>query len=343
MQPIPVICDRCRAEGVGGEDPFAAFGALLDFDPVPRKAKRADGWDAELQRAFIALLSLTGSVKAACRALGKSEFGITQLVRAEGCEGFVAAMDEAIAISKDERSRRIAEAVRTVAADKERWRPPEPAWAGAETRRESPEPRRRGPGRPPAQAARPDPTALDMGRAILRTYVAKLAAERRCRLAGRVAEADFYLRQLTFAEVALELATGDAVAALEGLRRGDHDLLIMAETDISRVLDTVRRIHWERCGEPPRPEYPPRQLLVEHDGYATEPLTGPPGGERLGDRERRREEEARFARAAEAQIAWEAEARSDYERRREAEAAAADARQKASPASGEEMQGQSPR
>jgi hypothetical protein len=50
MQPIPVICDRCRADGVG-EDPFEAFGALLDFEPVP-KAKRADGWDEECQRAF---------------------------------------------------------------------------------------------------------------------------------------------------------------------------------------------------------------------------------------------------------------------------------------------------
>jgi hypothetical protein len=55
--PLPVICDRCRAEGLAGEDPFEAFGALLDFDPVPRRAHRADGWDAEVQRAYIAALS----------------------------------------------------------------------------------------------------------------------------------------------------------------------------------------------------------------------------------------------------------------------------------------------
>ena len=27
---IPVVCDRCRAEGEAGEDPFAAFGAASD-------------------------------------------------------------------------------------------------------------------------------------------------------------------------------------------------------------------------------------------------------------------------------------------------------------------------
>jgi hypothetical protein len=36
-RPIFVVCDRCRAEGHSGEDPFQAFGALLDFDPVPRR------------------------------------------------------------------------------------------------------------------------------------------------------------------------------------------------------------------------------------------------------------------------------------------------------------------
>jgi len=64
-QPILVICDRCRAEGAAGTDPFEAFGALLGFDPVPRRAHRADGWDPETQRACIAALSLTGNDRAA--------------------------------------------------------------------------------------------------------------------------------------------------------------------------------------------------------------------------------------------------------------------------------------
>jgi hypothetical protein len=70
--PIPVVCDRCRAEGLAGDDPFEAFGDLLDFEPVPRRKARADGWDAECQRAFVAALSLTGSVRAAARAVGKA-------------------------------------------------------------------------------------------------------------------------------------------------------------------------------------------------------------------------------------------------------------------------------
>ena len=38
--PLYVICDRCRAEGQAGEDPF---GDPLDFAPVPRLTTRADG------------------------------------------------------------------------------------------------------------------------------------------------------------------------------------------------------------------------------------------------------------------------------------------------------------
>src|SRR3954452_1525063 len=94
--PIPVVCDRCRAEGLAGEDPFEAFGALLDFEPVPRRMNRADGWDAEVQRAYIAALSLTGSDRAAARAVGKAAFGIKQLLNSPGSEGFAAAREEAM-------------------------------------------------------------------------------------------------------------------------------------------------------------------------------------------------------------------------------------------------------
>ena len=65
--PIPVICDRCRAEGFGNAEEFADFGDLLDFEPVPRRP-RADGWTPEVQRAFIAALAVTGSDRQAARA-----------------------------------------------------------------------------------------------------------------------------------------------------------------------------------------------------------------------------------------------------------------------------------
>src|SRR3954452_22843882 len=138
--PIPVLCDRCAASGLAGEDPFEAFGALLDFEPVPRRAKRADGWDAEVQRAFIAALSLTGSDRAACRAVGRPPYGVTQLLAHEGGDGFRAAYDEAMAMAADERSRRLAEGLRAVAAERSGWAPPDPPWSRAASRAPEPAP-----------------------------------------------------------------------------------------------------------------------------------------------------------------------------------------------------------
>ena len=43
-RPFPVLCDRCRAEGLAGEAVFAGLaglGDLLDFEPVPRRVERA--------------------------------------------------------------------------------------------------------------------------------------------------------------------------------------------------------------------------------------------------------------------------------------------------------------
>jgi hypothetical protein len=326
--PIPVICDRCRAEGESGTDPFEAFGALIDFEPVPRRAKRADGWDSELQRAFIALLSLTGSVKAACRALGKSEFGVTQLLRNEGGASFAAAMDEALAVSKDERSRRIAEAVRTVAADRGAWRPPEPPWSGAQTRL-APQPARRG--RPPAGARHlppPGPSTEDEDRdgkaelieALLRKYLVKIRSERACRLEGRIVEADFFVRQLSFIEVALDLASGDAFEALKSLRVGPLALIDIAATPASLMLDRARRMQWQELGEVDRPPPPPEERFEPCRGVYVDrnPAllpTGPEAADRL------RAEQAERAAAAMEQVEWEAEARREYERRRDSDAA----------------------
>jgi|GEM_PF-935270 len=327
--PLPAICDRCLAEGRAGEAPFEAFGALLDFDPVPRRSARADGWDEELQRAFIALLALTGAVATAARALGKSAFGITQLVRAEGSESFVAAMDEAIAISKDERSRRIAEAIRAVASDKDSWTPPRPSWDKA--RRAAPAPAAGRKGRPPererlaaaeaaaAASAPPPADPLDNDLPTIATlvdkYLLKLEAERSCRLAGRIAEADFYLRQVTMLEVAIDVVGGDGMAVLKAARLGGHGLLAIAETTASKILDEARRAHFDRCGDPPRPMYPPLHLLVRHEGCSTEPGHSIAGGTPESSEEQQRRYEEQCARDAEAQVEWEAAARRDYKER----------------------------
>jgi hypothetical protein len=55
---------------MAGDEAISAIPDLLNFDPVPRRA-RADGWTAEHQRAFIAALAVTGSARQAARAIGK--------------------------------------------------------------------------------------------------------------------------------------------------------------------------------------------------------------------------------------------------------------------------------
>ena len=35
---VPVICDKCRAQGMAGDPAFAAIPDILAFDPVPRRA-----------------------------------------------------------------------------------------------------------------------------------------------------------------------------------------------------------------------------------------------------------------------------------------------------------------
>jgi hypothetical protein len=66
---LPVICEKCRATGMAGDEAFSAIPDILDFTPVQRRA-RAYGWSPELQRAFIAALAITGSRREAARAIG---------------------------------------------------------------------------------------------------------------------------------------------------------------------------------------------------------------------------------------------------------------------------------
>ncbi|MBO9670015.1 MAG: hypothetical protein J7485_05820 [Sphingobium sp.] len=58
---------------------------------MPRKCARHDGWTPARQAAFIDALNDTGSVKAACAAVGMAEVGAYQLRRKPGAEEFAAA------------------------------------------------------------------------------------------------------------------------------------------------------------------------------------------------------------------------------------------------------------
>ena len=71
--------------------------ALAAFTPVPRLKDRSNGWKPQVQRAFIAALAETGSVKAACKRVGRSERGAYQLRREPGAAEFIAAWAAALA------------------------------------------------------------------------------------------------------------------------------------------------------------------------------------------------------------------------------------------------------
>lgn len=301
--PIPVICDRCRAEGFGDAEGFADFGDLLDFEPVPRRP-RADGWTPEVQRAFIAALAVTGSDRQAARAVGKAQYGVEQLKKAKGNEGFMAAHARALAFAADDRNRRLAAGVHTVTAPAAHWRPPDPAWAHAASRGHRPL------ARPPAPAEETvtDEQKLAWLDELVRKYLLKVRHEREARLAGKIVEADFYVRQLTYIELSLDLAGTDGFDALRNFRDGDHHILEIAETPFSRILGEARRAAWAERGAPPRPEHPPRRYLADQGPFSTEPLESLRGGPPEDREAQQAAFEERHRRDAQAQLAWEAEA-----------------------------------
>ena len=96
------------------------LAALLDFEPVPRRP-RVDGWTPEVQRAFVAALAVTGSKRRAAAAVGKAQYGVEQLLRAKGNEGFVAACARALAIYRDKGERRIRIGVDMARAEDRAW------------------------------------------------------------------------------------------------------------------------------------------------------------------------------------------------------------------------------
>ena len=115
---IPVICDKCRETGLAGDEAFSAIPDILNFTPVPRRA-RADGWKEEHQRAYIAALAITGSPRQAARAIGKHQFGAEQLRNARGGRDFAAAWDAAIDLAREREAFRIHENLAGLTAERD--------------------------------------------------------------------------------------------------------------------------------------------------------------------------------------------------------------------------------
>lgn len=313
--PYPVLCDRCGAEGLAGEAEFerlAGLGDLLDFEPVPRRVARADGWTPEIQRAYVAALAVTGSQRQACAVVERASWGVNQLREVEGAESFLAACDKAMEIYEErERVRRSDNLLAAAHGEAARTRGrPRLAWSRAQTRAGPPPPT-------PEDPAREEARRREFLGRILRLYNIKLKQEREARLAGEVSAADFYARQVTFIEVWADLLGTGLFRELTEWREGRYGLHDIAQTPLSRVLDQVRREHFARCGEPERPPPPAPDLLVDHGRFSTEPLEYCTSDSDRTMNEQDQDFAERHRRDAEAQVEWEAKARRDYEERRD--------------------------
>ena len=86
------------------------IAALLEFEPVPRKVKRKDGWTPELQRELIARLAVHGSPSKACEAMGKSRAGTDKLLRSPHGASFRAAWDGAVELAEKRKADEAAKA-----------------------------------------------------------------------------------------------------------------------------------------------------------------------------------------------------------------------------------------
>lgn len=312
----PVICDRCRAQGLAGLGSFSAMKPLLDFKPVPRKY-RHDGWTPKRQRAFIAALAETGSVSLAAKAVNMSAEGAYYLRRQPGAEEFRAAWDAALDHGVDivdgralERSiegvpvpifhngkqvgeRRVFNERLTMFMLQHR-KPLK--YGGAKSGTVSADDREK------AEAIR----ARDLAQydekleRLSKLYGGRVRLERQKRLEGDIVAADFYLRQLTHMEVLLELGGGGKYLLWwanggNGSGEDPHNKGVeITATAITEELDALRRQAWAAADEPPRPNLPEGRTLASD--YMQ-------GGPDVKDREAR--VKAARAKAAEAQRMWE--------------------------------------
>ena len=207
---IPVICDRCRVAGTAGTGDFSHFGDLLEFDPV-KVQHRVNGWDPDAQRAFIALLATTGSKRRAALAIGRNAYGIDQLLKRPDADSFRAAYDRAMAIANQNGAMKLATGVADAASRNAHLAPPS-RLQGQEPDDDTPDMN--------------DDEKLQLIENLFYKWLGKVEQEREARLNGQVVAADFYLRQVTFFEVAFDLMTEgfgqDGWQVLSDLRRGGH-------------------------------------------------------------------------------------------------------------------------
>ena len=101
---------------------------------------------------------------------------------------------------------------------------------------------------------------------------------------GEVVAADFYLRQVTFLEVAFDMMSEglglDGWELLGDLRRGGHRITEIAETPMSRMLDDKRRELWRAMSGAGKARAPARSAIwTSTSDHSTEPLEFFRGGD----------------------------------------------------------------
>ena len=99
IEPIRVICNKCGAEGIAGDESFADIPYLLAFDPVPRPAHDRL-WDPATQRAFVAALAVTGSIERAARSIKRHGFAVEKLRKSRGAREFNEACEAALDVAR---------------------------------------------------------------------------------------------------------------------------------------------------------------------------------------------------------------------------------------------------
>jgi hypothetical protein len=313
---IPVICDRCRSTGVSGEADFSHLGDLLEFEPVPRKTKRVDGWSPEKQRAYVAALAATGSRRRAAHALGMAPYGVVNLLQCEGSDSFRAACEKAMEIAAKKGAVGLAKSVDDIEARNQQLKPPPSSLRGLDPTSGEDD-------------GMTDDRKLELLESLANKFMKKVAAAREPRLSGQIVAADSYLRQVTVLEVMFDLMASDggmsdAFAALQAARIGGAGVFQIVDTPFARALDTRRREYWQAAGEPLRPIAFAAEFTRDHGTHRT-PIdqhtlgaSSPPARgyaaqqwARMNSDEQQAARERQFREDAEAQVAWESRATSE--------------------------------
>lgn len=226
------------------------IAALLHFTPVPRSHAKANGWTADMQRMFIAWLAYYGSPTNACDELGKARSGIDKVYKSPEADEFRPAWDRAVALAEKRRVEQLAQRKGGAGAIR--------APAMSRSRKPDPVPE-------PDEEEMSEERKWEVMHSIGLKFMRKVGAERQARLNGEIVAADFYLRQITFIEVLLEMSSKafgwDVRAVLSDLRRGERHVTEIVNTELTDWMDRSRRAWWAEEGEPERPPHPDVRFL----------------------------------------------------------------------------------